>query len=387
MYVIPVASGKGGVGKSLLAANVAIALAQAGKRVVLADLDLGGSNLHLILGIRTVSGSIGSFLGTPREKISSVLTDTGIPNLMFIPGDAEIPGLANLKTNQKRMLVRKLLSLEADYLIMDLGAGTGQTTLDFFLTSTRGIICTTPTPTATVSAYLFLKNAVFHILQSTVGNSGPGAEYVKGLFRDRTALRQVYMPEIARELDQRDPETGRRFRAGLRRFRPRLIMNMLENPKDAEKINRLRRSAQQYLDLDLLHLGVVYRDDLQDIALASRLPIIRYKPTSMLSQAVYRIAEKITQLETDTDGGPDGDGGVLDLETINDSFEAAETEAESDFDGRMSYIEELLNTGALTTGDLVETVKSQHHEIAQLKKQVNLYRAKIVQAMKSGFHG
>ncbi|TVR71776.1 MAG: MinD/ParA family protein [Spirochaetaceae bacterium] len=379
MHVVPVASGKGGVGKSLLAANLAIALAQAGRRVVLADLDLGGSNLHLILGIRSLSGSIGSFLDAPREKITSVLNETGIPNLQFIPGDSEIPGLANLKVNQKRMLVRKLLSLEADYLIMDLGAGTGQTTLDFFLTSNHGIICTTPTPTATVSAYLFLKNAVFHILRNTTGSSGAGAEYVKGLFKDRGALRQVYLPEIARELDARDSEAGRAFRTALRRFRPRLVMNMLENPKDAEKINRLRRSAQQYLDLDLLHLGVVYRDDLQDTALASRLPIIRYKPSSILSQAVYRIADKMIQMEGEIEES------APDLEKIDDSFEAAENEAENDFDERMSYIEELLNTGALSTGDLVETIKSQHHEIAQLRKQVNLYRAKLVQAMKLGF--
>lgn len=381
MYVVPVASGKGGVGKSLIAANLAIALAQAGKRVILADLDLGGSNLHLILGIRTLSGSIGTFLNTPREKITATLNETGIPNLQFIPGDSEIPGLANLKPNQKRMLVRKLLSLETDYLIMDLGAGTGQTTIDFFLASSRGIIVTTPTPTATVSAYLFLKNAVFHILQSTVGKKGPGAEYVRDLFRDRKELRRIYLPEIVRELEQRDPDAGHAFRTALRRFKPRVIMNMLENPKDAEKINRLRRSAQQYLDLDLLHLGVVYRDDLQDVALNSRLPIIRYKPSSILSQAIYRIAEKILQLEDD-----DIEGTILDLETINDSFENAETEAESDFDQRMSYIEELLDTGALSTGDLVETIKSQHHEIVQLKKQVNLYRSRLVQAINAGFN-
>ncbi len=379
MHVIPVASGKGGVGKSLVAANLAIALAQSGRRVILADLDLGGSNLHLILGIRTLTGSIGSFLGTPREKISSVLMQTDIPNLQFIPGDAEIPGLANLKTGQKRMLVRKLLSLDADYLVMDLGAGTGQTTLDFFLTSSQGIICTTPTPTATVSAYLFLKNAVFHILQNAVGRKGRGADYVKELFKNRSGLRQVYLPEIARELDKRDPKAGKAFREALRRFKPRLVMNMLENPKDAEKINRLRRSAQQYLDLDLLHLGVVYRDDLQDTALASRLPIIRYKPSSILSQAIYRIAEKIIQLESEPHEG------VFDLETIDDSFEAAESEAESDFDDKMSYIEELLDSGALTTGDLVETIKSQHHEIMQLRKQVNLFRSKVVQAVNLGF--
>ena len=129
-----------------------------------------------------------------------------------------------------------------------------------------------------------------------------------------------------------------------RRFRPRLIMNMIEDPKDAETVSRLRRSTRQYLDVDLLHLGVIYRDELQNTALSARLPIIRYKPSSVLSQAIFRVAEKIVQLEDeDTDE-------FLDLEVINDSFDAAETEAEQDFDSKLDYIEDLLNTGALSTG-------------------------------------
>jgi flagellar biosynthesis protein FlhG len=156
-------------------------------------------------------------------------------------------------------------------------------------------------------------------------------------------------------------------------------MNMIEDPKDAETVSRLRRSAQQYLNVDLLHLGVMYRDDLQNTALSARLPIIRYKPSSVLSQAIYRVAEKIVQLE-DEDTGE-----FIDLEAINDSFDSAEMEAEQDFDSKLNYIEDLLNTGALSTGDLIETVKSQHYEIAQLRKQNSLYKAKLVRAMQEGF--
>jgi flagellar biosynthesis protein FlhG len=161
MQIVPVASGKGGVGKTLVAANLAIALAQANRRVILADLDLGGSNLHLVLGLNVGGPSIGTFLGKKKIDFSEAVHETGIPNLRFIPGDAEIPGLANLTASQKNMIVRRLSGLDADYLILDLGAGTSQNTLDFFLMSGQGIIVTTPTPTATVNAYLFLKNAAF----------------------------------------------------------------------------------------------------------------------------------------------------------------------------------------------------------------------------------
>jgi flagellar biosynthesis protein FlhG len=175
MQIVPVASGKGGVGKTLVAANLAIALAQANRRVILADLDLGGSNLHLVLGLNVGGPSIGTFLGKKKIDFSEAVHETGIPNLRFIPGDAEIPGLANLTASQKNMIVRRLSGLDADYLILDLGAGTSQNTLDFFLMSGQGIIVTTPTPTATVNAYLFLKNAAFRLLQRSANRKSPGA--------------------------------------------------------------------------------------------------------------------------------------------------------------------------------------------------------------------
>ena len=61
MQVLPIASGKGGVGKSLVAANLSVALAQAGKRVYLVDLDLGASNLHLLLGISGIKKGLGTY--------------------------------------------------------------------------------------------------------------------------------------------------------------------------------------------------------------------------------------------------------------------------------------------------------------------------------------
>lgn len=378
MHIIPVASGKGGVGKSLVAANLAIALAQGGKRVVLADLDLGGSNLHLILGMRAGVGSIGAYLTDPTLKFENAIQTTDVPNLLFLPGDAEIPGLANLSAAQKRTLTRRLSTLQCDYLITDLGAGTHQNALDFFLMSGSGIVVSTPTPTATVNAYLFLKNAVFRIMQSSVARNGKGAAFIKDLFKHGGSLQRLYFPDLIKELAKHEPGAVEKFRAGMAHFRPRLILNMIEDPKDAEKANRLRRSCQQYLDIDLLHLGVMYRDDLQDTALNARIPIIRYKPQAVLSQAIYRVAEKVVQL-TDTDDSP------VDMEALNDSFDAAELEAESDFESKMNYIEELLHTGALSNGDLVETIKSQQHEIVQLRRQNELYKSKLLKAAQQGF--
>src|SRR5574344_1886582 len=141
MQIIPVASGKGGVGKSLLSANLAVALGQAGKKVVLADLDLGASNLHLVIGQQAPKAGIGTFL-TGQSKFEDIISQTEYENVSFIAGDSEIPGLTSLKAVQKNDLIKNFVKCNADYLILDLGAGTHLTILDMFLLSPQGIIVT-----------------------------------------------------------------------------------------------------------------------------------------------------------------------------------------------------------------------------------------------------
>lgn len=378
MHVIPIASGKGGVGKSLLAANLAVALGEAGARVVLADLDLGGSNLHLILGMRNPPVGIGTFLTDSSIDFGDLVLDTDYQGVSFIAGDAEIPGLANIAASQKKMLLSRLGKTEADFLVLDLGAGTSYNILDFFLVAPRGVVITAPNATSMVNAYLFLKNASFRLIQTSLPRKGPGDKYLQSLKKRQEGSKRIYIPQLLSHLKAIDPEGHGAAREALRRFQPRLVMNMLDDPKDADKALRLRRSCQQYLDIDLEHLGVMYRDELQDVALGSGLPIVRYKPGSVLAQAVHRIADKLSQVRDD-------DAEPLMWEQVDATYEEAEVEASADFENKMDYIEDLLHTGALTTGDLVETIKHQQYEINQLKKENALYKSKLVSAIEAGY--
>lgn len=381
MHIIPIASGKGGVGKSLFAANLAIALGQAGKSVVLADLDLGGSNLHLILGIRKSLSGVGIFLNESRPNLGDYIIPTQYENLSFLPGDSEIPGIANLTAAQKRKLINQLSNLSADYLILDLGAGSNYNTIDFFLLSGAGTIVTTPTPTALVNAYVFLKNSMFRILNSSCKKGSPADQYLRSLEKNSSSLQRVYMMELLEKIKEIDPQSYQTHMQTAGRFHPRLIMNMLEDPKDSERAGKLRRSCREYLGFDLEHLGIMYRDDLQDTALSSGLPIIIYKPKAVLSQAVYRIADKLLQFELEDDQ----QGLINSQETSDESFETANLEAQIDFQTRIEYLEDLLHTGALSTGDLLETVKNQQLEINQLKKENMLYKSKLVKAAHQGY--
>lgn len=379
MRIIPVASGKGGVGKSLVAANLSVALAQAGQRVVLADLDLGASNLHLVLGIQSPKSGIGTFLNNTKSDFNNVITDTDIRGLRFIPGDTEIPGTANLKVFQLKALVRRMQALQADTdtLILDLGAGTHQSILDFFLLSGQGIVVSAPAVTAVLNAYVFLKNSVFRLLYTCCAKGSMAREYLEMIRKDGSGAQRMYIPKMLTEIKKLDPESHGKFVEHLNKFNPRLIMNMVENPKDAELAMKIRRSCEEYLDLKIEHLGIIYRDPLQDTALASRLPIILYKPQSILSQAIYRIADKIMEFPEDN--------FTLSDKEIDESFQEAGIEAEIDFDTKMEYVEDLLHTGALTQSDLVETVKTQQLEISKLKKENSLIKMKLSQAAAQGY--
>ena len=380
MQIIPVASGKGGVGKSLLSANLAIALGQSGKKVVLADLDLGASNLHLVLGQQAPKQGLGTWL-TGHGEFKDIIIKTDYKNVDFIAGDSEIPGLSTLKAPQKSKLIKAFKNIDADFLIIDLGAGTHQIILDLFLLSPQGIVVTAPAVTATLNGYLFLKNAVFRLMHSSFKSTTPAAKMITKLKQDATSLQRLYIPRLIGEIRKVDPVSADKFERNLKTFRPRLIMNMIEDPKDADRAQRIRVSCNQYLGLDIEHLGIMYKDSLEDRALASRLPVIVYKPQSVLSQAIYRISEKILAAEAITFG----DNFVPDEDMTSFSFEQASEEAAEDFELKLSGIQDLLGSGALTTGELIETIKMQNYELTQVRKENNLLKSKLVKAVQQGF--
>jgi len=378
MQVIAVASGKGGVGKSLLASNMAIGLADNGKKVILTDLDLGGSNLHLVIGQKPSNTGLGSFINNSKQKIEEIIQDTDYKNLRFISGEGEVPGAANISSPQKKKLINRMTSLDADYLVMDLGAGSSNTILDFFLLAGCGIIVTTPTLTATLNAYLFIKNVLFRMLYASFNKKSPATNYLETLRKDGVSLQKVYLSSLLEKLRDLDPAGADYFDEKKKYFQPRLVMNMMDNPDDIQKVDRLIISVRDYLGVNLDFLGVLYRDEFQKKALNSRLPVIKYKPGSVVSQGILRICDKVLEMKLD-------DRMNLTNLDAEYSYQSAELEAESDFNDKVQSLEELLHSGALTQGDLIETIRMQQYEINKLKKENRFIKSKLLKASESGF--
>jgi flagellar biosynthesis protein FlhG len=205
----------------------------------------------------------------------------------------------------------------------------------------------------------------------------PAQNYLEQVRKDGSGSQRLYIPKLLPEIKKLDPESHKKFMEHIGALHPRLIMNMIDDPKDADVAMKIRRSCEEYLDLKIEHLGIIYRDTVQDTALSSRLPIVLYKPQSLLSQAIYRIADKILQGSEDS--------FTLNDKMIDESFQEAGMEAEIDFDNRIEYVEDLLHSGALSQGDLIETVKSQQIEIAKLRKENNFIKLKLSKAIAQGY--
>ena len=179
MKKIGVVAGKGGVGKSIVSIMIGASLARQGRSVILVDADLGGSNLHTLAGIKYPLFTLADFINRKVETIEEVLMDTAVRNMRIICGADDILGIANPKYTQKIRVFNHLARLKADFIILDLGAGTSFTSMDFFLYAPNKIVVLTPQITSIQNAYGFIKASLYRKLSIEFSRNPEGLELIK----------------------------------------------------------------------------------------------------------------------------------------------------------------------------------------------------------------
>lgn len=322
--ILPVASGKGGVGKSVLVANLGISLASFGQRTVLVDLDLGGSNLHTYLGIKNRSLGLGNFLTDKAVTFEDIRVRTPYPNLDFIPGDVLVTGVANVAASQKRTIVSALNKLDADYVLIDLGSGSHVSTLDFFLMSNSGIIVTTPQAPSILNAYGFLKNVTFRLLQQTFSSHKGVTKLLTGVARESRPNSTPSIGQIIGKIEKLSRKAARTAREALEQLKPSIVVSMADRPEDMEIVQSLRTLIEQNLSLDPICLGFIYYDYIVREAVGETVPLALVGRDSLVLKEVDRITQKIVHSERFPEM-------PLDLNEYEDSFALAQIEAEDDY--------------------------------------------------------
>ncbi|MFY9234073.1 MAG: MinD/ParA family protein [Fimbriimonadaceae bacterium] len=167
MRTIAVTSGKGGVGKTNISANVGLALAQKGKRVVIFDADLGLANLDVVLGTKA-QYALHDCLGGEKKLVEIVTHGPG--GIQFIAGGSGVEALVNLNSTQLERFLTELqdFSQFTDIMIFDTGAGIDQTVMAFLQASDETLLVITPDPASITDAYATAKLLFSHKPEAVV---------------------------------------------------------------------------------------------------------------------------------------------------------------------------------------------------------------------------
>lgn len=237
---ITVTSGKGGVGKTSLVANMAICLAQAGQRVIILDADLGLANIDVVFGVR------------PKHNLMDVVNgDMNIDEIMIqgpngiqiIAGGSGVSELAELDAEQSMRLFNQLRFLEdkTDYLLIDTGAGISDNVISFCQAADQIIVITTSEPTALADAYGIIKI-----------------------------------------ISNRRPESH-----------VSVIVNRVDDETEGTQVHeRLSRVAREFLGFNIHHLGNLLQDRNMHLAVRQQTPLLLFSPMSPAATGIRKIVSQ-----------------------------------------------------------------------------------------------
>lgn len=255
--MVAIASGKGGVGKSTIAANLGIALGQMKRKVCLFDADANLANINILFGI-TPEYTLEDYLAGDRPLEQILLTVS--EKLQIVPAASGIAEFLELSVDQQQQLMQGLRTIERDndIILVDTAAGIGNSQLNFFLAAACPLLVVTPEPTSLTDAFSFLKMA-------------------------------------------------RRF--GFERPLHVVINQASDLHAARSAFKRFKGATEKYLQLEVGYLGYVLQDHHVPDSVSLQKPVMLNKPDSLASRCIRVIAERLLRLlasENELSGGLSG---------------------------------------------------------------------------------
>jgi flagellar biosynthesis protein FlhG len=286
--IIAIASGKGGVGKSLLAANVSVFLATLSKKVVAIDAAFGAANLHRLVGVSKPQGHLADALRKSGPPLVDTLEPTSVPGLEMISGFDAPPWIANPRPPQVSRIAEQLRSIDTDYVILDLGSGTGAPGLDLAEAADEVVLVATPEPTSVELAYRWML-AVF--LRRLMGTGV--AEELRQVIREHFATPLPAPSDLYRSVVADSPALADAVRSVTDSFRPGLVVNAARSKADIDLGLAMTAAVRRRFGMPVHFLGHLEYDDAVWVSLRHSRPLLIEHPEARVSKCIEKVTRRL----------------------------------------------------------------------------------------------
>lgn len=293
--LVSVTGAKGGVGKSVLAANIAVYLASIGRRVILADADRDGANLHTLLGVQRPRARPAEGAEEEVAPRAPVLVDTHVPGLRLYHAGLDEAAAGEPRRLRRSQLERRLRALDADYVVVDLGAGTASSLLDFHVAADLGLFVTLPEPTAIENTYRFVRHAFVRQLRRRIVEADPRRALV-GKVRELGGAPPPL--DLWRRLEDDGDPLADRVRAEMEAFAPFFVLNQTRLRADLELGEALRTASRRRLGVSPDYLGHIDFDDTVWSSVRLRRLLLIETPGTKSAKSIEKIARRLLAIES-----------------------------------------------------------------------------------------
>ncbi len=283
-----IGGGKGGVGKSLISSSIAYCLAKLGRSTIAIDLDLGGANLHTVLGQPPPRKCVSDFLNGSTGLLEECIVQTEFPNLSLIGGAKDDLRITQATPERIRALKDAIRNLNAEFVILDLGAGTSPYTIEFFNLSDVRIITTLPEPTSIENAYRFLKTAYYQNFLDRPELAALRPLVESAMTPDgRSGIRSPQ--QLLIEAGKIDSLVADRLKAAIQEWRVALVLNQSRSQMDIDIGISMKSVAKKYFGIELDYLGFVEYEPNVWQSVRKMRPILAEFPGSRVALHMERI--------------------------------------------------------------------------------------------------